>query len=111
MERHTYFLPRHDDTGQMRSQGHALTAAGGIDCPLRRTYKNQASPAADGDYDYDFINYFECADQDVPVYRRVRDALRDVARNPEWRYVSEGLTRHGRRASSWTELFAELESR
>lgn len=105
MEQHTYFLPRYDDTGQMRSQGHALTAAAGIDCLLRRTYKNQARPAADGDYD--FINYFECADQDVPVYRRVRDALRDVARNPEWQYVSEGPTWHGRRASSWTELFAE----
>lgn len=36
MERHTYFLPRYDDTGAMQNQGHALAAAQGIACLLRR---------------------------------------------------------------------------
>src|SRR5215472_723384 len=45
MERHTYFLPRYDDTGKMQNQGHALAAAPGIPCLLRRTYKSLAEPA------------------------------------------------------------------
>jgi hypothetical protein len=90
----------------MHSQGHALAAAAGINCLLRRTYKHPATPATDGEYD--FIGYFECTDDDVPVYRQVRNALRDVARNPEWQDLSEDPTWHGRRAASWTELFAEF---
>ena len=104
MERHTYFLPRYDDAGTMRNQGHALAAAPGIACLLRRTYKNPAEPAADGEFD--FINYFECADEDVPTFHQVCAARRDVARNPEWRFVREGPTWHGRRVATWAELFA-----
>ena len=33
-------------------------------------------------------------------------ALRDVTRNPEWRFVREGPTWHGRRVAAWEELFA-----
>src|SRR5262249_49331242 len=40
MERHTYFLPRYDDAGRMKSEGHALASAAGIACLLRRTYKH-----------------------------------------------------------------------
>ena len=36
---------------------------------------------------------------------RVCAALRDVARNPEWRFVREGPTWHGRRVATWPELF------
>jgi hypothetical protein len=104
MERHTYFLPRYDDAGVLRSQGHALAAADGIPCLLRRTYKAPAEPAADGDYD--FVTYFECADADVPVFRDVCDALRDVTRNPEWAFVREGPAWHGRRTATWAELFS-----
>jgi hypothetical protein len=103
MERHTFFLPRYDDAGRMLSEGHALAAEAGISCLLRRTYRHPVSPAPDGEYD--FISYFECADDDIPVYRRVRDALRDAARNPEWTYVQEGPTWHGRRVATWAELF------
>jgi hypothetical protein len=53
----------------------------------------------------DFITYFECADADVPVFHDVRDALRDVTRNPEWAFVREGPTRHGRRTATWAGLF------
>lgn len=104
MERHTYFLPRYDDTGHMVNEGHALASAAGISCLLRRTYRSAAEPAPAGDYD--FVTYFECADTDVPTFHEVCAALRDVARNPEWRFVREGPTWHGRRAPSWDAMFA-----
>jgi len=102
MERHTYFLPRYDG-GRMVSQGHALASAAGVACLMRRTYKHEASPAPAGAYD--FLTYFECADADVPTFHQVCAALRDVARNPEWEFVREGPTWHGRRVATWPELF------
>ena len=103
MERHTYFLPRFDDEGHMLHQGHALAAEPGISCLMRRTYKHPVEPAPAGSYD--FLTYFECADQDIPTFHEVRGALRDVSKNPEWRFVREGPTWHGRRVASWRELF------
>jgi hypothetical protein len=105
MERHTYFLPRYDDEGRMRNEGHALAAEAGIACLMRRTYHAETQPAPDGAYD--FLTYFECADDAVPVFHQVCAALRDVKRNPEWKFVREGPTWHGRRVSAWTDLFAE----
>ena len=104
MERHTYFLPRYDEQGRMVSEGHALAAAAGIPCMLRRTYRHPVEPAPEGTYD--FITYFECADADVPTFHQVCDALRDVAKNPEWKFVREGPTWHGRRVASWPDLFS-----
>jgi len=103
MERHTYFLPRYDDQGRMASEGHALAAAAGIPCLLRRTYRSAVEPAPEGDYD--FVNYFECADADVATFHQVVSRLRDVGRNPEWRFVREGPTWQGRRVAGWSELF------
>ena len=104
MERHTYFLPRYDDDGRMRSEGHALASSAGVACLLRRTYKATTEPAPEGAYD--FVTYFECADADVPTFHQVCDALRDVARNPEWKFVREGPMWQGRRVATWPELFA-----
>jgi len=104
MERHTYFLPRYDDEGRMRNEGHALAAEAGIASLLRRTYRSQTHPAAEGEYD--FLNYFECADSGVPIFHQVCAALRDVARNPEWRFVREGPTWHGRRVPHWKGLLS-----
>jgi hypothetical protein len=104
MERHTYFLPRYDEAGRMLSSGHALAAAAGIPRLMRRTYKNPTEPAPDGVYD--FLNYFECADADVPTFHEVCAALRDVTKNPEWRFVREGPTWHGRRVGNWPELLS-----
>jgi len=106
MERHTYFLPRYDDHGRMTSEGHALAAAAGIPCMLRRTYRHPVEPAPEGTYD--FVTYFECADADVPTFHEVCEALRDVVRNPEWRFVREGPTWHGRRVASAQALFASM---
>lgn len=106
MERHTYFLPAYDADGRRTSEGHALAAEAGITCLLRRTYKAATEPATNGEYD--FTTYFECADRDVPVFHRVCAALRDRARNPEWRFVREGPTWHGRRVVSWDALFGSV---
>jgi hypothetical protein len=103
MERHTYFLPRYDDEGRMKSEGHALAAAAGIPCLLRRTYRHPTESAPEGTYD--FVTYFECADADVPTFHQVCASLRDVSKNPEWKFVREGPTWHGRRVATWPELF------
>jgi hypothetical protein len=50
------------------NEGHASAAAAGIRCLMRRTFKNPAEPAPDGEHD--FITYFECADDDVPVFHQ-----------------------------------------
>jgi hypothetical protein len=104
MARHTYMLPRYDDEGRMVNEGHARAAEAGIACLLRRTYKYPSEPAPEGSYD--FLTYFECADADVPTFHAVCAALRDVTRNPEWKFVREGPTWHGRRVGTWAELFA-----
>ena len=88
----------------MTSEGHALATAAGIPCLLRRTYRNATEPAADGEYD--FLTYFECRDDDVPIFHQVCAALRDVRRNPDLRFVREGPTWHVRRVASCEELFA-----
>jgi hypothetical protein len=103
MERHTYFLPRYDDAGRMTADGHALAAAAGIPCLLRRTYKAETEPAPEGAYD--FVTYFECADADVPTFHRVVASLRDVRKNPEWQFVREGPTWHGQRVATWPDVF------
>jgi len=103
MERHTYFLPRYDDAGKMVSEGHALAAEAGVRCVTRRTYRSESHPAPAGSYD--FVNYFECADADVQTFLGVCAALRDVAKNPERRFVREGPMWHGRRMASWAGLF------
>jgi hypothetical protein len=104
MERHTYFLPRYDETGRMLNEGHALATEAGIPYLLRRTYRHPAPPAPEGEYD--FLTYFECDDAHVATFHAVCAALRDVGRNPEWRFVREGPTWHGRRVATWQALFA-----
>ena len=47
---------------------------------------------------------FECADLAVPVFHEVCAALRDTKKNPEWRFVREGPTWHGRRVRTWEDL-------
>ncbi len=103
MEGHTYFLPRYDDSGRMLCEGHALAAAAGIASLYRRTYRYEITPAPEGYYD--FLNYFECSDEAVPTFHAVCAALRDTARNPEWRFVREGPAWRGRRVATWAELF------
>ena len=46
---------------------------------------------------YDFVPYFEFAEEHAPIFRAVMAALRDTAQNPEWAYVREGPEWWGRR--------------
>jgi hypothetical protein len=103
MERHTYFLPRYDDAGRKIAQGHVLASAAGVASLMRRTYKHPTEPAPAGAYD--FVTYFECADDAITTFHEVCAALRDVERNPEWAFVREGPTWQGRRVASWEDLF------
>lgn len=102
MERHTYFLPSYRD-GRMVHQGHALASAAGVASLMRRTYCHPVEPAPPGSYD--FLTYFECDDAGAPVFHEVCAALRDEQRNPEWAFVREGPTWHGRRVAGWDELW------
>jgi hypothetical protein len=106
MERHTYFLPRYDETGRVTSEGHPLAAEAGIAALMRRTYRCGGAPP--GTESYDFLTYFECADAEVATFHAVCAALRDVRRNPEWRFVREGPTWRGRRMPSWSSLWTAL---
>lgn len=95
MERHTYLLPSYDAQGEIVAEGHVLSAAAGIEHLLRRTYRQRSGAAAPGQYD--FLTYFECADDAVVHFHTTVNALRDTRRNPEWAYVREGPLWQGRR--------------
>ena len=95
MHRESFFLPRYDAGERMVAKGHALAADAGIACITRRLAH---APESYGEGDgYDFIGYFEFAEADAPTFSAVMAALRDVAQNPEWAYVSEGPEWWGRR--------------
>jgi hypothetical protein len=103
MRRESFFLPRYDDAGNVIAKGHALAADAGIPCISRRLYH---APDSYGRQDgYDFVGYFEFAEQDMPIFRAVMAALRDVTQNPEWAYVREGPEWWGRRVRSAAELW------
>lgn len=66
---------------------------------FRRLFYNPDGAGRDGEWD--FISYFECADEDLPLFDETLAAMRDVERNPEWRYVEEGPIWRGRRQLRW----------
>ena len=103
MRRESFFLPRYDAKGAVMSRGHALAAEPGIPHIVRRLV-HAASSYGRKDA-YDFIGYFEFAEEQAPVFRAVMAALRDVAQNPEWAYVREGPEWWGRRVSQAAELW------
>ena len=99
LERHTYFYPHTDAASAQKVKGHALAAEAGIATIFRRLYHNP-----DGyqrPKEYDFITYFECADEHLGVFDKIRAALRDERKNPEWQFVIEGPEWRGRRLLKW----------
>ena len=103
MHRERFFLPRYDADENMIVKGHSLAAAAGISCITRRLMH-----APDGygqESSYDFVGYFEFAEEHAPVFEEVMAGLRNVAQNPEWKYVQEGPEWWGRRirqaSDSW----------
>jgi hypothetical protein len=103
MRRESFFLPRYDSKGAMIAPGHALAAEAGIPHIVRRLVHSAGSY---GRTDvYDFIGYFEFAEEQAPMFRSVMAALRDVEQNPEWAYVQEGPEWWGRRVGTAAELW------
>ena len=98
LERHQYFYPHTGPDGRT-VKGHAVAAEEGVATIFRRLYHNPDGYQRDGEYD--FVTYFECSDENLPVYDRISASLRDQEQNPEWRYVTEGPEWRGRRVFRW----------
>jgi hypothetical protein len=99
LERHSYFYPHVDHASASPVKGHALAAEQGIASLFRRVYHNPEGYERPDEWD--FITYFECDDEGLPVFEHVMTALRDFHQNPEWRYVQEGPIWRGRRVLRW----------
>jgi hypothetical protein len=99
LERHAFFYPHVDRTTGCPVAGHARAAENGIPLLHRRLYHNPNGYQRLGEYD--FITYFECADEGLTVFDQVCESLRDPLRNPEWRFVEEGPVWRGRRVLRW----------
>jgi hypothetical protein len=99
LERHSYFYPHVDRAGESAVKGHALAAERGIGSLYRRVYHNP--DGYERENEFDFLTYFECDDEALPVFEGVMTALRDCHQNPEWRYVQEGPIWRGRRVLRW----------
>lgn len=99
LERHAYFYPHVDSGTGIPVHGHARSAQDGIATVFRRLYHNPDGYERPGEYD--FITYFECEDTHLETFEKIHRALRDTARNPEWRYVREGPLWRGRRVLKW----------
>ena len=98
LERQTFFYP-HADMSGAHVKGHARAAESGIGTIFRKLYYN---PDGHGRGDeWDFVTYFECADEHLATFDAICQALRDVRQNPEWRYVTEGPEWRGRRVLRW----------
>jgi hypothetical protein len=103
MHRESFFLPRYDARETLIAKGHALAAEAGIPCIVRRLVHAPDGYGREGSYD--FIGYFEFADEHAATFRAVMAALRDVAQNPEWAYVREGPEWWGRRVRGAAALW------
>jgi hypothetical protein len=99
LERHSYFYPHVDHASASPVKGHALAAEKGIGSLFRRVYHNP--DGYERPNEFDFVTYFECDDEALPVFDHVMSALRDFHQNPEWRYVEEGPIWRGRRVLRW----------
>lgn len=97
LDRHAYFYPSQNGHGDIR--GHARSAEGGIATIYRKIYYHPDGHGLAGQYD--FISYFECADEHLATFDEVCRNLRDFNQNPEWKYVEEGPEWRGHRVLRW----------
>src|SRR4051812_2119154 len=98
LDRQTYFYPHADSIG-VRVKGHARAAEAGITTIFRKLYYNPDGHGRENEWD--FVTYFECADEHLATFDEICRALRDLRHNPEWRYVTEGPEWRGRRVLRW----------
>ena len=103
MHRESFFLPRYDAQERLAARGHALAAAAGIPYIVRRNVHAPEHYGREGNYD--FVPYFEFAEEHASIFRAVMAALRDTAQNPEWAYVREGPEWWGRRVGDAAALW------
>ncbi len=99
MERHQYFYPHHDRRSGCPVAGHAELGRSAAPKIFRRVFYNPNGEGRDGEWD--FIAYFECADEDLALFDETLAAMRDTTRNPEWQFVEEGPIWRGRRSLRW----------
>ena len=99
LERHAFFYPHVDEASACPVKGHAVAAARGIPVLFRRVYYNPDGYERQGEFD--FITYFECDDEALPVFDEVLQSLRDTQQNPEWQFVKEGPIWRGKRVLRW----------
>ena len=99
LERQGYFYPHFDRASGCPAKGHALAAEEGIPLLFRRMYHNP--DGYERPNEFDFLAYFECDDEGLPVFERVLGQLRDPEQNPEWRFVQEGPIWRGKRVLRW----------
>jgi len=98
LDRQTYFYPHADRSGTY-VKGHARAAEAGIPSVYRKLYYNPDGHSRE--HEWDFVTYFECADEHLATFDQICQALRDVRQNPEWRFVTEGPEWRGRRVLRW----------
>jgi hypothetical protein len=98
LERHGYFYPHQDSSGDP-VKGHAKSAEAGISKIFRKLYHNPDGYQRPNEFD--FVTYFECTDDNMPVFDQICRALRDEHQNPEWKYVLEGPEWRGKRVLRW----------
>src|SRR5687767_8308421 len=98
LDRQTYFYPHADGMGA-RVKGHARAAEPGITTIFRKLYYNPDGHSRQDEWD--FVTYFECADEHLATFDQICQTLRDVRQNPEWRYVTEGPEWRGKRVMRW----------
>lgn len=99
LNRHAYFYPHVDVVSGCPVPGHAQSASDGVTTIYRRLFHNADGYQRPGEYD--FITYFECEPSHAETFERVHRALKDTAKNPEWRFVREGPLWRGRRVLRW----------
>jgi len=103
MHRESFFLPRYDAQEKAVAKGHALAAAAGIPSISRRLVHAPNGYGRAGIYD--FVGYFEFAEEHTSVFQEVMAALRDLKQNPEWAYVREGPEWWGRRVGRAADVW------
>ena len=99
IERHQFFYPHHDRASGKCVPGHALVGREAAPHVCRRLFYNPDGTGRPGEWD--FVTYFECADEHLEIFDATLAALRDPRQNPEWRYVEEGPLWKGRRVMRW----------
>lgn len=99
LERQGYFYPHVDRGSGCPVKGHAQAAEKGIPSLFRRMYHNPDGYQRPNEFD--FLAYFECEDEGLPVFDHTLSQLRDPEQNPEWRFVQEGPIWRGKRVLRW----------